>query len=58
MNALTKKIALFTSFEGETKKEGEEENKREKENKLINNHFSADSKVWDVQVKNLTSTGQ
>lgn len=58
MNALTKKIGLFTSIEGETKKEGEEENKGEKENKLINNHFSVDSKVWDVEVENLANTGQ
>jgi hypothetical protein len=46
VNALTKKIGLFTSIEGETKKEGEEETKREKENRPINNHFSADSKMW------------
>jgi hypothetical protein len=58
VNALTKKIGLFTSIEGETKKEGEEENKGEKENKLINNHFSVDSKVWDVEVENLANTGQ
>jgi hypothetical protein len=45
-------------LKGGTKKEGEEENKREKENKLIDNHFSVDSKVWDVEVKNLTHTGQ
>jgi predicted aspartyl protease len=57
VNASTKKIGLFTSIQGETKKEGEEENKREKENKPINNHFSVDSKVWDVEVKNLTDTG-
>ncbi len=46
MNASTKKIGFFTSIEGETKKEGEEETKREKENRPINNHFSADSKMW------------
>jgi hypothetical protein len=57
VNASTKKIGLFTSIQGETKKEGEEENKREKENRPINNNFSVDSKVWDVEVKNLTDTG-
>jgi hypothetical protein len=55
VNALTKKIGLFTSTEGETKKEGDEENKSEKENKLIDNHFSVHSKLWDVQVKTLTN---
>jgi hypothetical protein len=42
VNASTKKIGLFTSIQGEMKKEGEEENKREKENKPINNHFSVE----------------
>ncbi len=58
VNALTKKVGLFPSIEGVTKKEGGGEHKREKENKLIDNPFSVDSKAWDVEVKNLTNTGQ